>query len=100
MIQPPIDIKGMSRTEVMQVAIWRALIELGNPLDGYIPTDKDETADPAYYGFIKNGGQWYIMTVSAAGAIRYCTGTNNYQAAWTAKSSQIYDYANKVNFSQ
>jgi len=64
-----------------------------DPLILYKAADIDIAADTKYYGFIDKDGNWYIMReITTAGSFRFCKGTSAYTTAWTAKTSQSYDY--------
>jgi len=65
------------------------------PFDGigFKITDKDDAADPSYFGFVDKNGNWYILKVTeSAGTYRYCTGTTGYTTAWTGRASLTYAY--------
>jgi len=67
-----------------------------NPTDGYEITDIDDASSPAYYGFVKNTGAWYIMLEDSSGSYRYTKGTNNFATNWTNRATLTYDYFNSV----
>lgn len=63
------------------------------PIQGYEPSDMDDSADPEYYGFTNKDGAYYIMRINvASGAIRYSVGSSGYALAWTNKATESYDY--------
>jgi hypothetical protein len=65
-----------------------------NPTDGYEITEIDDTGSPAYYGFVKNTGAWYIMQEDSTGAYRYAKGDTGFSIAWGTKELQSYGYFN------
>jgi hypothetical protein len=62
-----------------------------DPLVQYKISDMDESGSTAYYGYVKSDGGWYIMSKTTT-AIRYCTGSSGYVAAWAGRAGQSYDY--------
>lgn len=54
----------------------------------YSISDLDESGTTKYYGFLKDDGAWYIMSVTAT-AVRYVKGTSGYSFA--SPSSLTYD---------
>jgi hypothetical protein len=67
-----------------------------NPTDGYEITEIDDSASPAYYGFVKKTGAWYIMQEDSTGAYRYAKGDGSFSAAWGTKELQSYGYFNNI----
>jgi hypothetical protein len=67
-----------------------------NPTDGYEITEIDDSSTPAYYGFVKKTGAWYIMEEGATGAYRYHKGDSGFSAAWAGKELLSYSYFNTV----
>jgi hypothetical protein len=67
-----------------------------NPTDGYEITNIDDSGTPAYYGFVKKTGAWYIMEEGASGSYRYAKGDSGFSAAWTGKALLSYGYFNSV----
>ncbi len=67
-----------------------------HPTDGYEITEIDDTSSPAYYGFLKKNGYWYIMKEDSAGAYRYSKGTTAFTTNWTNRASLTYDYFNSI----
>jgi hypothetical protein len=65
-----------------------------SPLSRYAITDMDDAADPAYYGYVDQVGNWYIMRMTTAGEVRYAKGASGYAAAWTARAGQSYGLFN------
>ncbi len=67
-----------------------------HPTDGYEITEIDDTSSPAYYGFLKKNGYWYIMKEDSAGAYRYSKGTTSFTTNWTNRAGLTYDYFNSI----
>lgn len=67
-----------------------------NPTDGYEITEIYDSSTPAYYGFVKKTGAWYIMQEDATGAYRYSKGDTGFSIAWTGKALLTYGYFNTV----
>jgi hypothetical protein len=67
-----------------------------NPTDGYEITNIDDSGTPAYYGFVKKTGAWYIMEEGASGTYRYAKGDSGFSTAWGTKELQSYGYFNNV----
>lgn len=67
-----------------------------NPTDGYKITNIDGAGTPAYYGFVKSTGAWYIMEEGATGAYRYAKGSTSFSTNWTNRATLTYDYFNTV----
>ncbi len=67
-----------------------------HPTDGYEITEIDDTSSPAYYGFLKKNGYWYIMKEDSTGAYRYSKGTTAFTTNWTNRASLTYDYFNSI----
>ena len=65
------------------------------PTDGYAITDIDDAGTPAYYGFVKKTGAWYILK-NTSGAFLYAKGASGYSANWTGRAALTYDYFNTV----
>lgn len=81
-----------------------AVAQVGSqdPLVGYQIADKDDDAEPNYFGFVNKHGAWYIMKEESS-TYRYCTGIVNpenggglYEDAWTDRANLTYDYFYKV----
>jgi hypothetical protein len=66
-----------------------------SPTDGYAITTIDSASNPAYYGFVKKDGSWYILK-DDNGAYRYSKGSSDYSTNWTSRASLPYDYFNNV----
>ena len=67
-----------------------------NPTDGYEITEIDDSGSPAYYGFVKKTGAWYIMQEDSTGAYRYAKGDSGFSLAWTGRTLLTYGYFNTV----
>lgn len=67
-----------------------------NPTDGYEITEIDDSATPAYYGFVKKTGAWYIMQEDSTGAYRYAKGDSGFSTAWLGKGLLTYGYFNDI----
>lgn len=59
---------------------------------GYTCSDIDDTGDPQYFGLVDKDGRWKLISLTSAGAIRFCRGEANYLTAWSTRASQSYDY--------
>ncbi len=66
-----------------------------HPTDGYSVTDIDDEHSPAYYGFVKKDGSWYVMQ-NVSGTFRYVKGASNYQSNWDVRDKLHFDYYNHV----
>lgn len=66
------------------------------PTDGYTISELDDTGNPAYYGFVKSSGAWYIMSEDSSGAYRYSKGDTDFATNWTNRTGLTYDYFNTV----
>lgn len=65
----------------------------------YKQSDVDMASTTRYYGFLKLGGEWYIMReiqTGAAMSYRYCKGSSDYTTAWTNRAGQNYDYYDTI----
>ena len=67
-----------------------------HPTDGYEVAEIDDATSPAYYGFLKKTGAWYIMKEDSAGAYRYTKGTTSFSTNWTGRAGLTYDYFNSI----
>lgn len=83
--------RGQMNPQVVQISGF-------DPLIGYRISDRDsDNADFNYYGYLNADGGYYIMQENlTTGAYRYFVGASGYAAAWTARSSQSYDYFSVV----
>lgn len=61
----------------------------------YQVADKDDTADPKYYGFTDYTGGWYILREDS-NTYRYVKGDDSYPTNWTNRASLTYDYYHEV----
>ena len=64
--------------------------------DGYEINDVDDDDLPAYYGFVDIHGKWYITREDSSGGYRYVRGDSGYSSAWSARTTQSYDYFSSV----
>lgn len=62
-----------------------------HPTDGYKISQVDDST-PAFYGFVRKDGAWFIMKEDSAGAYRYTKGTSDFSTNWTNRASLTYDY--------
>lgn len=67
-----------------------------NPTDGYEITEIDDSGSPAYYGFVKKTGAWYIMLEDSSGGYRYAKGSSDFAISWTGRALLSYDYFNSI----
>jgi hypothetical protein len=67
-----------------------------NPTDGYEITNIDDAGSPAYYGFVKKTGAWYIMQEDVSGAYRYAKGDSSFSTSWTGRAGLSYGYFNSI----
>lgn len=67
-----------------------------NPTDGYEITEIDDAGSPAYYGFVKKTGAWYVMLEDSSGGYRYAKGSNNFSVNWAGRALLSYDYFDVV----
>jgi len=61
--------------------------------------NKDETAIPAYYGFMNKDGNWYIMQANETTEVyRYFFGTNadDYPTYWANRPGLTYGYPHEA----
>jgi hypothetical protein len=64
--------------------------------DNYSISEIDDSTPTAYFGFINEHGQWYIMKEDASGAFRYVKGDSNFESNWVVRDGLNYDYFNNV----
>jgi len=60
---------------------------------GYIASEIDASS-PAYYGFERPDGAWYIMKETISGSdttYTFAAGTSGFATAWTNRATQSYD---------
>lgn len=62
-----------------------------HPTDGYKISQIDDSS-PAYYGFVRKDGAWFIMKEDSSGNYRYAKGTSSFSTNWTNRASLTYDY--------
>lgn len=66
------------------------------PMDGYRISEIDDNVI-TFYGFIKNGGAWFIMKADTdTGSFRYARGDGNFPGNWTNRENLKYDYYSSV----
>lgn len=62
------------------------------PLDGYQISEIEDSVI-AYYGFINNKGEWYIMKEDTEkSSFRYAKGNESFPQGWANRSKLKYDY--------
>lgn len=66
-----------------------------HPTDGYKISEIDDSS-PAFYGFLRKDGAWFIMKEGTSGDYRYAKGSSNFSTNWTNRSSLTYDYFDNV----
>jgi len=66
------------------------------PTDGYEISELDDSATPAYYGFVHKTGAWYISREDENGSYRYTKGLSDFPTAWEARATHTYDYFDNV----
>ena len=72
------------------------------PTDGYKISKIDDSSSTvyAYYGFVDQGGQWYVQreTLSGVdtGSYQYFKGSNNFSSNWTSRASLSYGDFNDI----
>lgn len=62
-----------------------------HPTDGYKISQLDDSS-PAFYGFVRKDGAWFIMKEDSSGNYRYTKGGTTFSTNWTNRASLIYDY--------
>ena len=63
----------------------------------YFPTNRDESSDPRYYGFVTTDGRFYIIEDNKSnGTTKYVYGKTNYATSWTNRSSLTYNWIYEV----
>ncbi len=67
-----------------------------HPTDGYEITELDDSSSPAYYGFLKKTGAWYIMKEDSTGAYRYSKGASDFSTNWEDRENLEYNYFDSV----
>ena len=98
----------MGNTRKVKLFAWDAdtlayVKVTANP-DGYLLVGKETShyqisdedgSEPAYYGYLKSDGAWFIMKDTTTGNIvthRYAKGASGYSAAWMARSGGTITY--------
>jgi hypothetical protein len=64
--------------------------------DNYSISEIDDSTSTAYFGFINEQGQWYIMKEDAGGAFRYVKGDGDFESNWAVRDELSYNYFNNV----
>ena len=62
------------------------------PTDGYEISEIDDSASPAYYGFVHKTGAWYISREESNGSYRYAKGPIDFPGGWALRTTLVYDY--------
>lgn len=62
-----------------------------HPTDGYKISQLDDSS-PAFYGFVRKDGAWFIMKEDSSGNYRYTKGATTFSTNWTNRASLTYDY--------
>lgn len=66
-----------------------------SPTAGYYISQIDD-GDTSYFGFVNNLGQWYIMRQDIDNSYRYVKGDKDFDANWSSRTKQSYDYFDNV----
>ncbi len=66
-----------------------------SPTQGYYISQIDDSTI-AYFGFINNLGQWFVMRQDADNAYRYVKGDKDFTSNWTNRAKLSYDYFDNV----
>lgn len=66
-----------------------------HPTDGYKISELDDSS-PAYYGFVRRDGAWFIMKEGTGGDYRYSKGSSSFSTNWTNRASLSYNYFDVV----
>ena len=66
-----------------------------SPTQGYYISQIDDSP-VAYFGFINNLGQWFIMRQETDDSYRYSKGDKDFIAAWSNRAKLTYDYFDNV----
>ena len=74
----------------------RQLFGPSTVLEGYRASDMDQATTTQYFGFVDQGGAWYILRMVDEETIRYVAGASDYATNWTNRASLSYDYYNNV----
>lgn len=91
---------GNSSAATGPLAIQNAQGETINPAEksptqGYYISQIDDSTI-AYFGFINNLGQWFIMRQDADNAYRYTRGDKNFTANWANRTKLPYNFFDNV----
>lgn len=66
-----------------------------SPTEGYSISQIDDSPT-AYFGFINNMGQWFIMRQDTDNSYRYSRGDKDFTSNWTDRTKLEYDYFDNV----
>lgn len=69
-----------------------------HPTDGYKITELDD-ASPAYYGFVRKDGAWFIMKEGTGGDYRYAKGSSDFTngtTGWPNRANLTYGYFDAI----
>lgn len=66
-----------------------------HPTDGYKISEVDDSS-PAFYGFVRKDGAWFIMKEDSSGAYRYTKGASGFSTNWTNRANLTYDYFDAI----
>jgi hypothetical protein len=80
------------KVEVDRISLGSGTGTVTDPTILYKISDIDETG---YYGYLREGGAWYIMQ-GIAGTYRYARGNTDYATAWSGRAGLTYDYFNLI----
>lgn len=61
-------------------------------IEGYAPAHMDNSS-PAYYGFVRADGYWYIQKAETVGNVTtytFATGSSDYETNWTGRAGLTY----------
>ncbi len=64
--------------------------------DNYSITEIDDATPEAYFGFVNDKGEWYIMKEGMEGGFRYVRGDQNFETNWARRDDLNYDYFNNI----
>lgn len=66
-----------------------------SPTEGYSISQIDDSPT-AYFGFVNNLGQWFIMRQDTDNAYRYTRGDKDFEANWPNRTKLDYDYFDNI----
>ena len=72
--------------------IWQIIGDsVAKPTDAYALSDIDDIGSPAYYGYLKPDGSWYIKEyIVTSEEFRFIQGGTNYLTNWTNRTLLTY----------